>query len=149
MAALGLRFQRPEFPPLTSCAKWLPFGSLYVAVGDAGTIVTSKDGANWYTQTLSGAPDLVGVAAEPQIMADDVVNGVVDGWLGIVPNVQFVAVDSSGTTYTTKSNPGSTVSTNGLTWILSNNTGISTNALVSSGFGYVAAGNAGATAYVF
>jgi len=59
------------------------FGSLYVAVGDAGTIVTSKDGANWYTQTLSGAPDLVGVAAEPQIMADDVVNGVVDGWLGI------------------------------------------------------------------
>ena len=125
------------------------FGSLSVAVGDAGTIVTSKDGANWYAQTLSGLPNLVGVAAEPQIMADDVVNSVVDGWLGIVPNVQFVAVDSSGNTYTTKSNPFSTFTTNGLTWIPSNNTGISTNALVSSGFGYVAAGNAGATAYVF
>jgi hypothetical protein len=125
------------------------FGSLYVAVGDAGTIVTSKDGTHWYTQTLSGAPDLVGVAAEPQIMANDVVNGVVDGWLGIVPNVQFVSVDRSGNTYTTKSNPFSTTSTNGLTWIPSNNTGISTNALVSSGFGYVAAGNAGATAYAF
>lgn len=129
------------------------FGSLYVAVGDAGTIVTSKDGANWYTQTLqtpSGAPDLVGVAAEPQIMADDVANSVVDGWLGIVPNVQFVAVDSSGNTYTTKSSTTSTTSTNGLTWISANSTGVSNpNALVSSGFGYVAAGNAGATAYAF
>jgi hypothetical protein len=126
------------------------FGNLYVAVGDAGTIVTSKDGTYWYTQTLSGAPDLVGVAAEPQIMANDVVNGVIDGWLGIVPNVQFVAVDRSGKTYTTKSNPFSTANTNGLTWIPANNTGISNpNALVSSGFGYVAAGNAGATAYAF
>lgn len=123
-------------------------GSLYVAVGDAGTIVTSKDnGATWIAQTLPGAPNLVGVAAESQFVAND----VVDGWLGVIPNVQFVAVDSSGNTYTTKSNPSSTASTNGLTWSSATPiAGISSlNALVSSGFGYVAAGNSGATAYAF
>jgi hypothetical protein len=120
-------------------------GSLYVAVGDAGTIVTSKDnGATWIAQTLPGAPNLVGVTAETQLVAND----VVDGWLGVVPNVQFVAVDSSGNTYTTKS---SLTSVNGLTWSSAIPiAGISSlNALVSSGFGYVAAGNSGATAYAF
>jgi hypothetical protein len=131
-------------PTLINLRQVASFGSLYVAVGDAGTIVTSKDnGATWYTQTLSGAPNLVGVTAESQLVAND----VIDGWLGIVPSVQFVAVDSSGNAYTTKS---SLTSVNGLTWngpFPTNSTSL--NALVSSGFGYVAAGNAGATSYAF
>ena len=132
-------------------------GSLIVAVGDAGTIVTSKDGgATWYTQTLAGTPNLVGVAAESQTVGTDKANNVVDGWLGIVPTVQFVAIDSSGQTYTTASNPASTASTNGLTWSPAYNTAISCstataclNPLISSGFGYVYAGDAGAGAYAF
>jgi len=119
-------------------------GNIIVAVGDGGTVVTSKDaGVSWAVQNLTGSPNLVGVAAESQFAS----NGIVDSWLGVVPSVQFVAVDSSGNTYVTTR---SAASTNGQTWTGANNTAINpTNALVSSGFGYVAAGNAGATAHAF
>jgi len=120
------------------------FGSIIVAVGDGGTIVTSKDsGATWTSQTL-GATNLIGVAAESQLVA----NAVADPQLGFISTAQFVAVDSGGNAYT---------SVNGYTWSAvaiptgkTTSTGAtSLNALVSSGFGYVAAGNAGATAYAF
>jgi hypothetical protein len=112
------------------------FGSIIVAVGDGGAVVTSKDaGVTWTVQTL-GATTLISVAAESQYVTP----ALIDPQLGFISNAQFVAVDSGGNTYT---------SVNGLTWISATSTGISTNALVSSGFGYVAAGNTGATAYVF
>lgn len=114
------------------------YGSIYVAVGDAGTVVTSKDGgATWVTRTAITGNNLVSVAAESQYVA----NAVADTSLGFISTAQFVAIDSNGNAYT---------STNGYTWssaILTNATSL--NALVSSGFGYVAAGNAGATAYAF
>jgi photosystem II stability/assembly factor-like uncharacterized protein len=113
------------------------FGSVYVAVGDAGTIVTSKDsGATWTTLPPLGTVDLVGVTVEFHLEA----NPITDPVLGYISPAQFVAVDNSGNAYT---------SPNGITWTPTASTGISTNALVSSGFGYVAAGNAGATAYAF
>lgn len=112
-------------------------GPIFVAVGDAGTIVTSKDsGVTWTAQTLTGSPSLVGVTAEFHLVA----NALTDPVLGYISIAQFVAVDSAGNAYT---------SPNGITWSVATSTGISTNALVSSGFGYVAAGNAGATAYAF
>lgn len=113
-------------------------GSIIVAVGDSGTIVTSiNGGVTWTTQSLPNAPSLVAVAAESQL----VINGVIDTLLGVIPSAQFVAVDSAGNTYT---------SVNGVTWLNAMSTGISSpNALVSSGFGYVATGNSGATAYAF
>lgn len=111
-------------------------GIIYVAVGDDGTIVTSIDGgATWSAQTLPGtpAPDLAGIAAEYRYEA----SAVADTLLGFIPNAQFVAVDTNGKAYT---------SANGLTWSA---TAINTDIpklsnlgqpLVSSGFGYVAAG---------
>ena len=112
------------------------YGNIFVAVGDSGTIVTSIDnGATWTSQT-QGTLGLVGVAAETQLA----INAVPDTKLGYISTVQFVAVDSAGDTYTSQ---------NGIDWSPGNNTGISTNALVSSGFGYVAVGNSGATAYAF
>lgn len=114
-------------------------GNLIVAVGDGGTIVTSKDaGATWTTQTLTGTPSLVGITAESQYVE----NAVIDPLLGFIPSAQFVAVDSTGKYYT---------SPNGLTWSAANSiAGVtSLNALVSSGFGYIAVGNAGATATAF
>lgn len=114
-------------------------GNIIVAVGDSGTIVTSiNGGATWTAQTLTGAPNLVGVAAESQLE----IIAVADPLLGFIPNAQFVAVDSVGNAYT---------SANGITWSADAiRTGAaSLNALASSGFGYVAAGNAGATAYAF
>jgi hypothetical protein len=124
------------------------FGSIIVAVGNAGTIVTSKDsGATWAVQTL-GATNLVGVAAESQFVA----NAVIDPQLGFISTAQFVAVDNTGNAYT---------SPNGYTWTsvpvstgTTTSTGISNlsnlgQPMVSSGFGYVAAGNAGATASAF
>lgn len=121
-------------------------GNIYVAVGDGGTIVTSIDGgATWITRTLlSGTPNLVSVAAESQFVA----NAVVDLQLGFISHAQFVAIDSSGDAYS---------SVNGIDWSLvappagkTTSTGASgLNALVSSGFGYVAAGNSGATPYAF
>jgi len=115
------------------------YGSIIVAVGDSGTIVTSIDnGANWTLYNLTGSPALVGVTVETQL----VINAIADTQLGYISTAQFVAVDSAGNTYT---------STNGIIWTPgAYNTGISnTNALVSSGFGYVAVGSGGATAYAF
>lgn len=117
------------------------YGTIYVAVGDAGTIVTSKDGgATWTTQTLLGSPNLVGITAESRAV-DTTTTLTVDGSLGFVSTAQFVAIDSTGNAYT---------SVNGYDWLGPVSTGAtSLNALVSSGFGYVAAGNAGAIAYAF
>lgn len=114
-------------------------GSVIVAVGENGTIVTSiNNGATWVLATLPGPPtsSLVGVTAQFHLAA----NAVTDPVLGVVSFSQFVAVDTLGNAYT---------SPNGINWTSTASTGISTNALVSSGFGYVAAGNAGATAYAF
>jgi hypothetical protein len=114
-------------------------GSIIVAVGDGGVIVTSKDGgANWASQTLpGGTQSLVGVAAESQY----VINAIADPSLGFIASAQFVTVDSAGNAYT---------STNGLTWSGAILTGTANlNAMVSSGFGFVSAGNAGATASAF
>jgi photosystem II stability/assembly factor-like uncharacterized protein len=116
------------------------YGTIYVAVGDAGTIVTSKDGGTtWIQQTAPTGLNLVGITVESR--AVDTTTAVADPLLGFISTAQFVAVDSTGNAYT---------STNGLTWSGPIPTGsTSLNALVSSGFGYVAAGNAGATAYAF
>jgi len=134
----------------TTPASWTPvlpypalksvtyYGNIIVAVGDSGTVVTSKDnGATWMDVILPGSPNLVGVTAKFHVEA----NLVADPVLNYVSTAQFVAVDSSGNTYT---------SPNGTTWANASSTGISpTNAVVSSGFGNVAAGNSGATAYAF
>ncbi|NOU01024.1 MAG: hypothetical protein HOO95_05555 [Gallionella sp.] len=114
-------------------------GNIIVVTGDGGTIVTSKDaGVTWTIQTLLGTPNLVGIATESQYLA----NAIADTQLGFIANAQFVAIDSVGNYYT---------SPNGLTWSAAKNmTGVSSlNSLVSSGFGYVAVGNAGVTASVF
>jgi len=113
------------------------YGSIIVAVGDAGTIVTSIDGgANWTAQTV-GTTNLVSVVADSLYLA----NATIDPLLSFISTARFVAVDSGGNTYT---------SMNGRTWIGANSTNIGNpKALVSSGFGYVAAGLAGATAYAF
>jgi hypothetical protein len=114
------------------------YGSIIVAVGDSGTILTSIDsGANWVLATLPGSPDLVGIVAETQFIA----NATIDPLLGFISTALFVAVDSSGNFYTSLS---------GRTWSSANSTNISSpKALVSTGYGYVAAGLAGATAYAF
>lgn len=135
---------KPPTTPITSNLRQVTFfgstyGSIYVAVGDAGTVVTSIDGGTtWVTQTaLAGTQNLVSVASEFQAVA----NAVADTSLGFISTAQFVAIDSSGNAYT---------SVNGYTWlgpISTNTSGL--NAIVSSGFGYVAAGNAGAAAYAF
>lgn len=124
-------------------------GSVIVAVGDSGTIVTSKDnGSTWSTQTLPGSPSLVGVTAETLVYDTANATANTDAWLAAVPIAQFVILDSTGKIYS--SMIGTDPNANGLTWSGSTATGISnTNALVSSGFGFVAAGNAGATAYAF
>ncbi len=114
------------------------YGSIIVAVGDTGTIVTSKDGGITWTSQSIGTQSLVSVAAETQLVA----NAAIDLQLGFISTVQFVAVDSGGNAYT---------STNGYAWSATPITtgATSVNALVSSGFGYVAAGNSGITAYAF
>ena len=117
------------------------YGSIYVAVGDAGAIVTSIDGGTtWIKQTAPTGLPLVGITAESRSV--DTATAVADPSLNFISTAQFVAVDSSGNAYT---------SVNGYTW---STTPIPTgatslNALASSGFGYVAVGNAGATAYAF
>jgi hypothetical protein len=130
------------------------YGTIYVAVGDAGTIVTSTNisgGLTWTTQTaLPGLPNLVGITAESR--AVDTTTAVADHLLGFISTAQFVAIDSTGNAYT---------SPNGYTWTsvpvstgTTTSTGISNlsnlgQPMVSSGFGYVAVGNAGATASAF
>ncbi|MDX8385590.1 MAG: hypothetical protein R8M11_03625 [Gallionella sp.] len=129
----------PAIPATTANLRHVTsIGTIMVAVGDAGTIVTSIDsGVTWTTQILAGVPNLVSVAAQPHLVS----NAVADPLLGYISNAQIVAIDSAGNAYT---------STNGLTWIGPISTGIaSANALVSSGFGFVATGNAGETAYAF
>jgi hypothetical protein len=132
------------------------YGSIYVAVGDGDTIVTSDSytrNGSWTTLTLPGAlaPNLVGVTVEPRGVETTTAYTIapaVDPWLKFISAAQFVAMDSAGNTYT---------SVNGHDWTATgNNTGITCtlgttclNPLINSGFGYVAAGNAGATAYAF
>ena len=117
------------------------YGSIIVAVGDSGTIVTSIDnGTNWVLTTLPGSPPTMGLIS---VVADSLylANSTIDPLLSFISTARFVAVDSGGNTYT---------SMNGRTWFSANSTNISNpKALVSSGFGYVAAGLAGATAYAF
>lgn len=116
-------------------------GSTYVAVGDSGAVSTSTDGGTtWTAQTLTGAPNLVGVAANSQHATLDSI-GYTFTSTAIVANSLFVAVDSSGNAYT---------SADGVIWSGAISTGAtSLNTLVSSGFGYVAGGNSGATATSF
>lgn len=116
-------------------------GYTFVAVGDNGTITTSSDaGGSWTVQTLPGAPNLVSVAANAQLSTLDI-NGLAFTAAALSANAQFVAIDSSGNAYT---------SADGFTWSAPIPTGApSLNALISSGFGYVAAGNSGATATAF
>jgi photosystem II stability/assembly factor-like uncharacterized protein len=119
------------------------YGTIYVAVGDAGTIVTSIDGGTtWITQTAPtiGSSNLVGITVESRAV-DTTTAPPLDSSLGFVSTAQFVAIDSTGNAYT---------SVNGYIWSAAISTGTTNlNALVSSGFGYVAVGNAGATAYAF
>jgi hypothetical protein len=122
------------------------YGSIYVAVGDAGTVVTSKDGgATWITQTaLSTLPNLVGITVEARGVETNTAYTTApapDTYLGFISSAQFVAIDTNGNAYT---------SVNGYTWSAATPTGATgINTLVSSGFGYVTAGNAGTSAYVF
>jgi photosystem II stability/assembly factor-like uncharacterized protein len=116
-------------------------GSTYVAVGDSGAVSTSTDGGTtWTAQTLAGAPNLVGIAANAQHATLDSI-GYTFISTAITANSRFVAVDSNGNAYT---------SADGLAWSGAISTGAaSLNALVSSGFGYVAGGNSGATVTSF
>lgn len=116
-------------------------GNTYVAVGDSGAVSTSIDGGTtWTAQTLTGAPNLVGIAANSQHATLDS-TGFTFTSTAIAANSLFVAVDNSGNAYT---------SADGLTWSGAIPTGAaSLNALISSGFGYVAGGNSGATVAAF
>jgi hypothetical protein len=119
------------------------FLDTYVAVGDNGIIVTSIDkGVTWTKQSLGTGISLVGVAANAQLATLNSSGAAyTSATTGVAANLQFVAVDSAGYYYT---------SPDGLTWLGPVSTGVtSLNALVSSGFGYVAVGNSGATAYAF
>jgi hypothetical protein len=130
------------------------YGSIYVAVGDSGTIVTSDSYLHngvWTALTLPGAPNLVGVAVEPRGVETTTAYTTapaIDPWLGFISAAQFVAMDSAGNTYT---------SINGHDWSASVSSNIAActtgtscmNPLISSGFGYVAAGDAGKTGYAF
>lgn len=113
----------------------------YVAVGDSGTVATSTDGgATWTAKYLPGAPNLVSIAANSQHATLDI-TGVAFASTAIANNSRFVAIDSSGNAYT---------STDGVTWSGAIATGAANlNALVSSGFGFVAAGNSGTTVTSF
>ena len=138
-SADGSTWTSPTTPVITATLRQVTsIGSIIVAVGDAGTILTSKDsGATWTSQVLAGTPSLVGIAAESQLL----INAVADPLLGYIANAQFVTMDSIGNTYT---------SPNGITWSGPFSTGTSSvNTVISSGFGYVAVGNAGVTASAF
>lgn len=127
----------PATPTLTDTLRQVSSVlTTFVAVGDNGTIMTSIDQGNtWFKQaTTLGTPNFVGIAS----------NGVTyaNSTLGATSVLQFLAMDSGGNYYT---------STDGAIWTTA---GISTglpnlNTLVSSGFGYVAVGNAGAAVSAF
>lgn len=111
-------------------------GTTYVAVGDNGAIVTSTDGGiTWTAQPpISGAPSLVSIASQSQLAQSQLVAGA-------TVNPRFIAVASNGNAYT---------SADGITWSAAVSTGVAgLNAIVSTGYGYVAGGNAGATAASF
>jgi len=128
------------------------YGTIYVAVGDAGTIVTSIDGGTtWIKQAAPTLSDLVGITVESRGVETTTAYTTapaVDPKLGFISSAQFVAIDSTGKTYT---------SVNGYDWTASaTSTGISCttgttcmNPLVSSGFGYVTVGNSGVYATAF
>jgi hypothetical protein len=133
------------------------YGSVYVAVGDNGTIVTSDSSSahnGVWTLVTSPVPStstLVGVTVEPRGVETTTAYTTapaIDPWLGFISAVQFVAMDNTGNTYT---------SINGHDWTASVNSNIGTcttgascmNPLISSGFGYLATGNSGQTAYAF
>jgi len=145
------------------------YGSIYVAVGDNGTIVTSDSYNHNGRWTLVGSPDdtpgntvpldittglapnFVGVTVEPRGVETTTAYTTapqIDPWLGFISAAQFVAIDNDGNTYT---------SINGHDWTASVSTGITActtgtscmNPLISSGFGYVAVGDNGKTAYAF
>jgi photosystem II stability/assembly factor-like uncharacterized protein len=130
------------------------YGTIYVAVGDAGTIVTSIDGGTtWIKQAApTGSPDLVGVTVESRGVETTTAYTTaptVDPKLGFISSAQFVAIDNTGHTYTSK---------NGYDWSTASATTTNTscttgttcmNPLVSSGFGYVTVGNSGAYATSF
>ena len=128
------------------------YGTIYVAVGDAGTIVTSIDGGTtWIKQAAPTASDLVGITVESRGVETNTAYTTapaVDPKLLFISSAQFVAIDSTGKTYT---------SVNGYDWTASaTSTGISCtsgttcmNPLVSSGFGYVTTGNSGVYATAF
>jgi len=92
----------------------------WVAVGDAGAILFSKDnGLTWTAATAAGAGDFVGLAY----------------------TTQFVAVDSAGNAFTSR---------DGQTWsgpVGTGQTGL--RAMVGNGFGYVVVGAGGVNASSF
>lgn len=117
-------------------------GGIIVAVGDQGTIVTSTNsGANWTQEYLPQniTPNLVSVTVENLMFANALANTALG--LGVAPSTEFVALDSNGNAYN---------SVDGVNWSGPVITGIpSPSAMISSGFGYVAAGLGGTTAYAF
>jgi photosystem II stability/assembly factor-like uncharacterized protein len=143
----GSNWTLPLAPPATSNnlrkVAISPAGSLtgiIVAVGDQGTIVTSlNNGLNWSPViTLPGAPNLISVTVENKVFANVSSDPVLGG---SAPSSEFVAMDSTGKVYT---------SVNGIDWSGPSPTPINNpNAMFASGFGYVAAGNGGTTAYAF
>lgn len=139
----GSNWAPPLAPPATSNnlrKVAVSLAGIIVAVGDQGTIVTSlNDGLNWSPViTLPGAPNLIGVAVENKVFA----NAGADPVLGFAaPSSEFVAMASNGNVYT---------SVNGIDWSGPITTPItSPNAMIGSGFGYVAAGVGGTTANAF
>lgn len=139
-SADGVTWTAPTSGTTNNLRQVSSIGSTYVAVGDSGTVATSVDsGVTWTVQALSGAPALVGIAANAQHASLNSA-GLSFSTTDIAANAQFVAIDSGGNAYT---------SADGITWSGAIATGAGNlNALVSSGFGYVVAGS-GVTATSF
>lgn len=61
---LGLRWTAVLPPPTTNTLQGVAtLAGRWVAVGDAGTVLTSSNGTNWQSRTLPGLPALSGAAA--------------------------------------------------------------------------------------
>jgi photosystem II stability/assembly factor-like uncharacterized protein len=134
----GITWATPAIPTITDTLRQVSSVlTTFVAVGDNGTIMTSLDqGSTWIKQptTPLGTPNFVGIASQGVSYTNSTA--------GIIAVMQFLALDSNGNYYTSQ---------DGISWTTA---GISTglpnlNALVNSGFGYVAVGNAGATVSAF